>query len=100
LKINEELYRIPCVIKSRDPAHTMDAAKSLWGKGYDWLGIAFFVWRYLGLIILGRKLPRVNRWERKDKHFCSEFAAKLTGTNYGMKSPARICADFLNREIG
>jgi len=99
LKINDELYRIPCVVKSRDHVDVTAKAKSLWGRSYDWMGIAFFIWRYLGLIVLGRPLPRVNRWESKDKHFCTEFMAKLTGANYSMKSPAKVCAEFLKDKI-
>lgn len=99
LKFNEELYRIPCQIK-RESSNILQSAAELWGRSYDWLGLAFFAWRYLGLIITGRALPSKNRWQSDSKYFCTEFIAKLTNRNFSMKSPARVCADFMEELNG
>lgn len=95
--INEELYRIPCQIRVRDSGETLSKAASLWNKGYDWIGALFFAWRYLGLVLLNKPLPQKNRWENKNKYFCTEFIAQLTGENYSMKSPAKICAEWMEK---
>lgn len=100
LKINEELYKVPCSIKVRSSKDTLEKAAKLWGSKYDWLGILFFTWRYLGLILLKKPLPSKNRWESPDRHFCTEFMAKLTEEDYSMKSPARICANWLGGSDG
>lgn len=92
---NEELYRIPCSQEHRDGPDTLNAAFRLWGRGYDWMGILFFTWRFLGLMVLGRPLPSKNHWQKKNRYFCSEYAGSLTGEDFSMKSPARICNDWL-----
>jgi hypothetical protein len=94
-QINEELYRIPCIVNIRDSGETLSKAAELWNMKYDWFGVLFFAWRYLGLILLNKPLPQKNRWEDENKYFCTEFIAKLTNENYSMKSPARICAKWL-----
>jgi hypothetical protein len=93
-KINEELYKIPCS-KERHSEEVLKKAALLWNKKYDILGIAFFAWRYLGLILLKKALPSVNRWENPDKHFCTEFQALLTNQNLSMSSPAKTCSQWL-----
>lgn len=95
LKTNEELYRIPCATEHRDGQDTLNAAFKLWGKNYDWMGILFFAWRFLGLIILDRPMPGKNHWQNKNRYFCCEYAGSLTGEDFSMKSPARICNDWL-----
>jgi hypothetical protein len=94
LKINEQLYRIPCPEK-RTSKEVLKLAAELWGSSYDFAGISFFGWRYLGLILTGRALPSVNRWENPLKHFCTEFMAKLWGKNLSMWSPAKTCSYLL-----
>ena len=94
LKFNEELYKIPCT----EPRHSRDVLKiaaSLWGRDYDFTGISFFAWRYFGLMLFKRALPSVNRWQNPNKHFCTEFMAKLWGQDLSMSSPAKICSQLL-----
>lgn len=91
---NEEIFRIPCVA-ARDSKDALAKAFDLWDKGYDWAGILFFAWRYLGLLCLDRPLPAVNRWQSDNRYFCTEYAGSLTGQNLSMKSPARVCHEWL-----
>ena len=98
LKINEQLYKIPCT-EPRHADEVLELAASLWGSGYDFAGISFFAWRYLGLIILERPLPSVNRWQNPFKHFCTEFMAKLWRKNLSMHSPARVCSELLEATL-
>ena len=95
VKKNEELYRIPCIEEHRDGQDTLNKAFVLWGKGYDWIGILFFTWRFLGLLLLKRPLPAKNHWQSSKRYFCCEYAGSLTGQDFSMKSPARICNDWL-----
>ena len=94
-KKNEELFKIPCVQEVRDSKEVLESAFKLYGKKYDWVGILFFAWRYLGLILLGRELPAKNHWQNKNRYFCCEYAATLSGEDFSMKSPARVCHDWL-----
>ncbi len=94
-KKNEELFRIPCMEQERSSKEVLEKATQLYGKNYDWVGILFFAWRYLGLIIFGRPLPSKNHWQNDNRFFCCEYAATLTGENLSMKSPARVCRDWL-----
>lgn len=91
---NEELYRIPRsnLLNNQD---TLNSAFKLWGKGYDWVGILYFAWRFLGLMILGKPLSAKNHWQNENRYFCSEYAGSLAGEDFSMKSPAKICYEWL-----
>jgi len=94
-KINEELYSIPCIHQHRDHLEVIETAYSLWGKKYDWGGIFYFGLCLLGRIYLNKKMPTVNKWQDKNKYFCNEFAGKLTGEDFSMKTPADVCEAWL-----
>jgi hypothetical protein len=94
-EINEELYKIPCIHKDRDSRDTLTKATQIWGRGYDWIGILYFAWRFLGLLLLKKELPAHNHWENKDRFFCTEYAGSLTDQNLSMKTPAKICYEWL-----
>lgn len=95
LKNNEELYKFELDLGSSRAREVLPIAFKNWGKKYDWCGLLFFAWRYLGLMFLDKPLPAKNRWESKSKYFCTEYAASLTGKDYSMKSPAKICSEFI-----
>lgn len=95
LKINRQLYRIPCSEKTRKSVDVMSKALHFWNKKYDWIGIMYFIFAYVRLIVFGKKLPDWNPWQNKDKYFCTEYVGLLIGEDYSMKSPARLCADWL-----
>lgn len=97
-EINEELYKIPCDEAERPSRQITNLIDRIWGKKYDWKGIAYFAYCYLRLIFLNERMPARNKWERKSHYFCTEFVGKLVGKNYSMKSPARICNDWLKDE--
>lgn len=90
-KINEELYRVPCFAKFRQSKLTIEKATRIWGKRYDWKGIAFFAISFIKLIVFKQKLPDSNPWQSDDKYFCTEYAGSLTGEDYSMMSPAKLC---------
>jgi len=60
------------------------ALLSVWGAKYDWLGILYFACK---LLIPG--LPKENKWQNSRKYFCTEFAARLSGTKPDV-TPARL----------
>lgn len=95
LKKNEELYKIPCMHEVRSSKDTLEKAYAKWGAGYDWMGILFFTWRFLGLILFKKSMPGKNHWQNKKRYFCCEYAGTLTGEDFSMKTPARICYDWL-----
>jgi hypothetical protein len=43
-------------------------------------------------------LSSINLWENKNKYFCTEYVALLTNENFSMKSPAKICSEWLNNK--
>lgn len=94
LKHNELLYKIP-----HNPENTAESIKELlfemYGKKYDWAGITYFAWSMIQYYLFGTSLPKSNKWEREDYFFCTEFAARLTGYNYSMTTPAKLCNDLL-----
>lgn len=93
--INEQLHRIPCTEEYRSSKRTLSSAFRLWGKKYDWSGIAYFGYCFLRLIISKIPLPKENKWQKSNKYFCTEYAGSLTGQDFSMHSPARICAEWL-----
>lgn len=94
-EINCELYKIPCIQQSRDSQDALNKAFSLWGRGYDWAGILYFIWRFLGLILLKRPLPAKNHWQNNKRYFCTEYAGSLTNQDLSMKTPAKVCYEWL-----
>lgn len=66
-----------------------DKFREIKSKEYDYLGVI-----YLGLCVIptfiGFKLPKVNKWQNKNKYFCCEALGFLTGHCYSMSSPIQI----------
>lgn len=98
LEINNEVAKIPCNDLHRPSNEVFKHLTDFWGKGYDWLGILYFAYKYIKLIAFKEPLPRHNRWEKKDKYFCTEFVAILTGCECSMHSPAKLLKDFTGTE--
>jgi hypothetical protein len=94
-EINEELYKIPCAQMHRHSTEILEKALIIWGKKYDWIGVMFFCWSYVKLIVKNEPLPTTNKWQNKDKYFCTEYVGHLLNEDLSMKSPARICAEWL-----
>ncbi len=97
LKHNEMLHRIEekSVVTI---ALVQELLFEMYGKKYDWFGILYFGWSMAKHYILGKQLPKTNKWEREDYFFCTEFAARLKGYNYAMTTPAKMCNDLLKIE--
>ena len=95
LEINEELHRIPCELKHRASKHMTTELTKVWGKKYDWKGVMFFALSYIKLILFRTPLPEKNKWQRDTHYFCTEYVGNVVGQDYSMKSPARLCADWL-----
>lgn len=89
---NEELYRIDRTKKAECINCLLN---EMWGKKYDWLGIIYFAYSIIKYLIFKSELPNVNKWERENYFFCTEFAARLDGYNYSMTTPAKMCNDLL-----
>lgn len=87
LKKNKLIKQIPCAQPYRSSKEVFSLLMDVWGKKYDWKGILFFSWCIVKKILLGEKIPRVNKWEDKNSYFCTEFAARLTGVESGMLTP-------------
>jgi len=96
---NLQLHRIPCWQTNRRSKEVLATLLNVWGKGYDWKGITYFAYKYLRLILFGEKLPKQNKWQRPNKYFCTEYAALLTGEDFAMKSPAKICNEWLKELV-
>lgn len=96
LEINEELYKIKCIQDiSQLEAANYELLTEVWGKGYDWFGIAYYAQRMARYFLFKTHLPAKNRWERENYFFCTEFAARLSGYNYSMTTPAKMCSDYI-----
>jgi hypothetical protein len=66
-----------------------DKFRLIQNKKYDYLGVI-----YLGLAIIptffGLKLPKINKWQNKNRYFCCEALGMLTGQDYSMKAPNQV----------
>lgn len=96
LEINEELFKIKC-IQSYDNLEMKkkELLFEMWGKKYDYIGIVYFAKCIIKRLLFKSSLPSSNQWEQEDKYFCTEFAARLSGYDYSMTTPAKMCNDFL-----
>ena len=95
-KHNETLFRLPT-----RGTFTKEEVQSLlfemYGKDYDWLGIAFFAKTILLYFLFKTKVPEFNNWEQEDKFFCTEFAGRLDGhVDYSTTTPAKMCNNLFN----
>jgi len=97
-ELNEQLYKIQYSEVFIDSRSVLSRLLTVWGRGYDWVGILYFAYRYLRLIVFRDKLPRRNRLQDRNRYFCTEFISTLTGEDLSMKSPAKICNDWMTYE--
>lgn len=88
---NTELARVPVKGANRS---MRDILIDKWGAKYDWLGIAYFAYCYIKLILFKIPLPETNAWQNKNKMFCTEYASLLSGQDLSMKSPARVLKEW------
>lgn len=93
-KINNEIAKIPCKKDYKSPKEIFKAFIILWGMKYDWLGILYFAKCLLLMIIFKKELPKRNKWEHKNKYFCTEFVARLTNIDCSMKTPAKLLHEW------
>lgn len=100
LDINNEVARIPCANLYRPSMDVFKELTSLWGKSYDWLGIIYFAYRYLKLALFKEKLPKVNKFQKPNSYFCTEFVAILSGCDCSMMSPAKLLQVFSEEKHG
>ena len=94
LEINEELYKIPT--ENRTINDVKELLFEMWGKKYDKCGLFYFGWCVLKFMLFKDPIPCINRREREDYFFCTEFAGRLAGHNYSMTTPAMLCKRMLN----
>ena len=94
-EINQELHKIPCSVFNRDSKLVLSEATAVWNKKYDWSGIMYFALCYIGLILFKKPLPKQNKWQKKNKYFCTEYIGTLTGIEHSMSSPAKLLCDIL-----
>ncbi len=95
LLINEECYKIEC-FKERTNSEIFTHVYNLWGKKYDWGGIAFFAICFINHILFKIPFPKENAWQSNNKYFCNELGGVIVGYGkYSMVTPAKMCSDFL-----
>lgn len=92
-KLHKEVSRVK--LNDMDYQALANIFRRIKDKKYDYAGIAFFSLAILPTF-LGFKLPKVNRWESRDKYFCCEVLGKLTGRYYGMSAPIQILEELRN----
>ena len=95
LELNEELYKIPCIQGYRSSKEITDELFHIWGKPYDWRGIMFFAWSFIRFMVFDKPMPKQNKWQRDSHFFCTEYAGRISGTDYSMTTPAKMLKTFL-----
>lgn len=88
-EINIETHILKCN-QERDYDEVKKVFKDIKGKNYDWLGICYFIWRFLLFFAFKTSMPKKNKWEDPNAYFCCEAVGKITGSNYSMKTPAEL----------
>lgn len=91
IKENEVLYAFDKPYEGKLSQFIPELLDKMWGKGYDYLGICYFAWRLFLWLFFRVKLPKVNKWQNKDKRFCVE----IFGEDLGMTSPVQKVAQWL-----
>ena len=67
-----------------------------WGKGYDFMAIAYFSWRIILKFLFGAKMPDRNKWESPNKWFCNEIYEIELKKDVSMKSPNDLYWEFVS----
>lgn len=92
-----ELYRIPCEQKTREYSEIKKVFRGLAHKKYDRLGLLYLALWVAFTKVFGGSLPSRNRWQDKDRYFCSEAAGALTGIpRSSMLTPVQILDNWRN----
>ncbi len=95
LSKNELCYKIDSKV-DHDMEQVLTKIKTYWGKKYDWLGIAYFAWRFSLHLTFKVSFPKENAWQSDNKFFCNELGGEIAGyKKYSMATPAKMCSDFL-----
>lgn len=58
-----------------------------YGAKYDFMAIAYFVWRIFLKAVFNRPIPDKNKWESKNKWFCNEIFELVLKQDLSMKTP-------------
>lgn len=90
-KLHTEKARVS--MAPREYQEIADNFRAIQGKKYDYMGVFYLSWRIF-LNFFGATIPAKNAWESRNKYFCCEVIAKLTGKYYGMKSPVQILQEL------
>lgn len=98
LQKNIEIAKLPCRMKYRPSAHVFRLMMDVWDKPYDWFGILYFSWAFFKNIVFNERLKDSNPWQRDSHFFCTEFAARLTGVDLSMKTPAMLLHEWTQDE--
>lgn len=96
LQRNKQVDRIPCVNLHRASKDVFEELTRLWGRKYDWSGILYFSFMYFRLILFKKPLPSCNKWQDKNKYFCTEFVEVLSKAGCSMCSPAKLLKEWKN----
>jgi hypothetical protein len=93
LSFNEICYVFPEENVQNDVSEII--AQS-WNKGYDYLGVLYFIAAFINKKLFNKPFPKSNKWSSENRYFCTEIAAKLTGYDkHEMATPAKMCYDLL-----
>ena len=88
---NKEVGKYKCQTK-RELSEVIDYFRSVNGKKYDYFALIYFS-IYVGLNkFFGIKIPKKNKWNRKNSYFCSEVMGEMLGLDYQMTAPVQIMA--------
>lgn len=96
VKENEILYTVRLKIT---PEEVYKAIPDLKGKGYDWLGLAYFAAKIASHLLFKTKIPNDNKWESDKKYFCNELLGEVIKyPRYSMVTPAKMMVDLIERK--
>jgi len=93
LNFNEICYVFP---EEKVEKNVAEIIASSWNKGYDYLGVLYFIVAFVNKKMLNIPFPDRNKWSSENRYFCTEIVAKLTGYDkHEMATPAKMCYDLL-----
>lgn len=89
LEINTEVFKKKTKRKL-DYKEIKESFRAIKDKKYDWLGVIYFAVHILANILIGKKIPSENKWESKDRYFCSEVIGSMLKISFSMVAPIQI----------
>jgi hypothetical protein len=84
---HQEVARVQLI--DQEYQEVADHFRAIQDKKYDIPGVMYLA-ICIALNLIGKPIPKVNKWQSKNKYFCCEVLGYLTNEDYSMAAPIQI----------